>query len=647
MAKLFLSYSRKDQARTRRFTEWLEREGHDVWRDEDDIGGGASFSSEIEKALKDCDAVLVLWSTESVQSAWVRDEASYGRDNGKLIPFSLDGTEPPLGFRQYQSIDLSKWKGRGAPSAAERIRSAIARLAEGPGPSRAGSDRKRGKLPAIPRALLAAGILMLLGVALLSLFLWRNWAGEQGITIVVSASPNSPDRAAAADYANATAADMAAFLPTRFEGAKVIGPGNADNRSRGYHIDVAVDRHGQAADASLTLSDRDGRSILWSKSWSAQDPSGIDLRQDVSRFASRAALCLTDAEGGSEHLTQPGLGVFLSGCVGFIDSTWSPAQLSATFERVAALAPDFPPGWAYVAILRSFAAQEENPSGAAHAAAMRRAHEAIATARKLNPRSGMAYLAESILVQDDRVGSLALLDKGVDVEPTNALVQWGRSDALAAVGRMAESVRTAKRAMELDPLTPDTWSRYILALTYAGQFSRAQAIIADARKKWPNASEIQQAEFNFQYRYGDPHVAEQLLPRVLDYSDAQLAPYRKVIAARLDPSATNVEDAIDTLRMQSQKDPNRGNRQLLAFGLFKKFDEVYQLLSDPKLQPFLDPSLLFRPEFAPVRADPRFMGFEARAGLVRYWRESGNWPDFCSSEQLKYDCKKEAAKYGN
>ena len=129
MAKLFLSYSRKDSGRAERFMQWLEREGHDVWRDEDDIGGGASFSFEIEKALKDCDAVVVLWSAEAVQSAWVRDEAGYGRDRGKLIPLSLDGTEPPLGFRQFQSIDISKWKGRGDPSAAERIRSAIARLA--------------------------------------------------------------------------------------------------------------------------------------------------------------------------------------------------------------------------------------------------------------------------------------------------------------------------------------------------------------------------------------------------------------------------------------------------------------------------------------------------------------------------------------
>ena len=69
MAKLFLSYSRKNAVRAQRLVEWLEREGHDVWRDDEDIGAGTSFSSEIEKALKDSDAVLALWSADSVQSA--------------------------------------------------------------------------------------------------------------------------------------------------------------------------------------------------------------------------------------------------------------------------------------------------------------------------------------------------------------------------------------------------------------------------------------------------------------------------------------------------------------------------------------------------------------------------------------------------
>src|SRR5206468_12487892 len=103
MAKLFLSYSRKDEARARRFTTWLERESHDVWRDEQDIGGGASFSSEIEQALKQWDAVLVLWSAASVQFGGVGGEAGYGRDAGKLIPVSLDGTEAALGLRPFQS----------------------------------------------------------------------------------------------------------------------------------------------------------------------------------------------------------------------------------------------------------------------------------------------------------------------------------------------------------------------------------------------------------------------------------------------------------------------------------------------------------------------------------------------------------------
>lgn len=273
MAKLFLSYSRKESAKAQRFCEWLEREGHDVWRDEDDIGGGASFSSEIEKALEDCDAVLVLWSRNSAQSAWVRDEAGFGRDKGKLIPFSLDGTEPPLGFRQYQSIDLSKWRRQAEPPAAGRIRNAIARLGEVAAPTPRKDGNHRRSLPTIPRTLLAGGVLVLLVVAFLSLFVWKNWTGERGITIVVSESPNSPDRATAADYANVAAADMAAFLPTRFDGAKVIAPGNA-GRTRGYRIEVAANRRGQSADASLTLSDRDGRSILWSKTWNVQDVSG-------------------------------------------------------------------------------------------------------------------------------------------------------------------------------------------------------------------------------------------------------------------------------------------------------------------------------------------------------------------------------------
>ena len=111
MASVFLSYDREDSGRARSIAEALEEAGHSVWWDRH-IRGGSQFSKEIEEALARAEAVVVLWSVHSVDSAWVRDEAAAGRDSGRLIPARIDRTQPPLGFRQFQTIDLSRWKSR-------------------------------------------------------------------------------------------------------------------------------------------------------------------------------------------------------------------------------------------------------------------------------------------------------------------------------------------------------------------------------------------------------------------------------------------------------------------------------------------------------------------------------------------------------
>jgi adenylate cyclase len=70
MASIFLSYARSDAAWARQLARALERAGHDVWWDKR-IKGGARYSKEIQFALNRADAVLVLWSSASVESAWV------------------------------------------------------------------------------------------------------------------------------------------------------------------------------------------------------------------------------------------------------------------------------------------------------------------------------------------------------------------------------------------------------------------------------------------------------------------------------------------------------------------------------------------------------------------------------------------------
>lgn len=108
---LFLSYARDDQVCARRLAAVLESLGYTIWWDAL-LEGGAAYSRSIAEALETADVVLVLWSSKSIESDWVRDEAGRGRERRRLVPLTIDGCEPPLGFRQYQAIDMSRWRGR-------------------------------------------------------------------------------------------------------------------------------------------------------------------------------------------------------------------------------------------------------------------------------------------------------------------------------------------------------------------------------------------------------------------------------------------------------------------------------------------------------------------------------------------------------
>lgn len=106
---VFFSYSREDQARAIPIIGLIQDAGFSTWWD-GMLEGGERFSRSTEEALDRAKAVVVLWSKTSVQSHWVHDEATRGRDRGILIPLSLDGTEPPLGFGQFQVINLAQSK---------------------------------------------------------------------------------------------------------------------------------------------------------------------------------------------------------------------------------------------------------------------------------------------------------------------------------------------------------------------------------------------------------------------------------------------------------------------------------------------------------------------------------------------------------
>jgi adenylate cyclase len=128
VARVFLSYAREDSDAAKELAEAVGRAGHEVWWDRH-LHGGSQFATEIDKALKHAEAVVVLWTEASVNSAWVQDEAAEGRDTGRLVPISFNGCRPPLGFRQFHTVELGAWNGDAQTAQFDELLEAIAKTA--------------------------------------------------------------------------------------------------------------------------------------------------------------------------------------------------------------------------------------------------------------------------------------------------------------------------------------------------------------------------------------------------------------------------------------------------------------------------------------------------------------------------------------
>src|ERR1700722_2882580 len=127
MADIFFSYKHEDRAAVEPLVRLLEAERYDVWWDPT-IVPGERFDRVIRSALDEAACVIVAWSRLSVESHWVQDEAGLARDRRVLVPVSIDGAEPPLGFRQLQTVNLADWDGQADDPRVGRLLAGICRL---------------------------------------------------------------------------------------------------------------------------------------------------------------------------------------------------------------------------------------------------------------------------------------------------------------------------------------------------------------------------------------------------------------------------------------------------------------------------------------------------------------------------------------
>ena len=494
---LFLSYSRPDRAVAEQLAEQLAQAGHTIWWDAL-IEGGANFSSSIREALDAADVVIVMWSNSSIESDWVRDEAAQGRDRHRLVPLSIDGSQPPLGFRQYQVIDLSRWRGDpAAPELAAILRAAAitAGQAVAPAPPRAIMNARSG---ASRRQLLigvGAGTLVAGGGGLIA---WQKYAASTG-NIPIQAIAVLPFKNLSGDPAQdffaaglteevraALAANdglqvAAATSSAKARDTEASATAIARELGVAYLLDGSVQRSNDVIRIATSLTDGKTGFTRWSQSIDRKLSDIFAVQNEIARTVS-AALHIriaTDAPapGGTRNVAA--YEDFLHGRALFNLAKDEATDRSALAYLDLAVAAD--PNFALAQAARSRAlaaiAGEYAPAAQLHAhynAAIAAARRALAIAPDL-PEANLALAFALFAGKLDPKAARPYYDKAYARGGGNADIILLYALYCSRAGRAEEARSAISRAIALDPLNARTF--------------RAAGTIAYAARRYEEALE--------------------------------------------------------------------------------------------------------------------------------------------------------------
>jgi TolB-like protein len=370
MGRIFLSYARADRACAERLARALEAAGHSVWWDRH-IDTGEEFAAEIEDELARADVIAVAWSSNSGKSAWVRDEAGVGRDTGRLLPLSIDGTAPPIGFRQFQTLDLAGWSGRSKDARTETLLRAVERRLKSPGTKRPftppkGSVKASGRLRS--RRLWAAVAALLLILSGFTAFILLRESRAEAEPASLAVLPFKNLAAGDSYFAEGVAEEIANAL-SREPQFRVAGRTSsamfkdaADVRDVGRRLHVAYVLEGSVRSAGrqvrvdVALVDAKGGMRLWSQNFrgdlndifAIQDSIGRQVAEHVRKQLVRDLLprtLKTSGEVYSLYVTARSL-----------MHQREPSKIDAAIDllkRAVTADPNYAPAWARLALALS------------------------------------------------------------------------------------------------------------------------------------------------------------------------------------------------------------------------------------------------------------------------------------------------------
>jgi adenylate cyclase len=452
------------------------------------------------------------------------------------------------------------------------------------------------------------------------------------------------------------------YTISRMPGLKVIGSTSSfafrgrDKAKAGkalnatHVLDGSVRRTEDRVRVAAHLAEVESGVVIWSERYDRDLADAFDLQEEI---AGEVAKALVVALSEARRRRAPKLTAALSdayfearelirtGAIGSIH------QAATALERIVRDAPDFARAWAALATVKL---EILRLSRADRARLVQDAREAAERALGCDPSMGEAYAVLAAL-EGEFFGRWrereALIEKALQVEPSNPLLLFRHGQFLVSVGRVADGYAQQAQAFGVDPLDPmlaafhgyNVWSKI--------SKDDGKRILNEAAERYPDNVFVWFMRLNTSALDGDFATAhelrkegERLVPGLADSAvhkaglrmqELMMAPSPEAFVklgedfaamAEAEPSAAlDLAVALSVLGFTGP-----------ALAIFQEaLDNVdaWRTGALESARPHIgyETALLFIDQTIQLRMNQDFPKLCTRLGLARYWRDTDAWPD--------------------
>lgn len=668
MSEVFVSYSRDDRRIAQQFASGLEREGFGVWWDQA-IHAGESFDRVTEKALEEARAVVVLWSKRSVESDWVRAEATEARATARLVPVMIEPCKRPVIFELIHTADLAGWSGDATDprwrTFIDGLRRTIGQARRDPGLGQRGPVAAAASRKGAPR-----GVAFAIGAALLAVACLAYWAlsprsGNVASTAATDSTPTVPVAQtgvtlAVLPFANLSADPAQDYFSdglteeilnrlARIPALRLTGRTssfsfkgqNEDLRQIGAKLGVehllegSVRKDGERLRVTAQLIRAEDGTQQWSKTYDRSLSGVFAVQDEIAKDVAQALSVKLDvgtlnrAQGGTTNVEA--YDRYLQWRNFQLSERRDPAEARLMVQQLreaVALDPGFVLAWDGLAQSLTDLAERAQPADAAQL----RSEAAAARVRvaELAPDSWIVQRerAYALFAEGKFAEAIAVARAIMESSPRSWEHTYPYTNLIFAVGRLEETVRIIDELKAIEPLAM-FWSRdQQWNLTALRRYDDAET---EYQRSKTLAGSHTMPEYTRFLRLlsredTDPQALRDQYRLMLDIVGGSFSSYVRVLGPVLDYRPGMLE----ALRKEFEARPSL----LIAEGADALGDADFALAVlrntlNGRGHHYEDYWALWTAPYSALRTLPGYKVLMREVGLADYWRQTGNWGDVC------------------